>query len=44
VKWCEIYVKFIFVLRLWMEVKSDRRSEFSILGNWKTEAIWKTRF
>jgi len=33
-------VKYIFVLRLQMKVKSDHRSKFSNLSNWKEEA-WK---
>ena len=37
---CEMYVKFIFVLQLSMKVKSDHRSKFSNLSNWKEEA-WK---
>ena len=34
-KQCEIYMKSIFVLRLQMKVKSDHRSKFSYLSNWK---------
>ena len=30
-----LYMKFIFVLRLLMKVKSDHRSKFSNLSNWK---------
>ena len=38
VKWCEMYMKFIFVLRLSMKVKNDHRTKFSNLSNWKEEA------
>ena len=33
-------MKFVFVLRLYMKVKSDHRSKFSNLSNWK-EGAWK---
>ena len=31
-------MKFVFVLRLYMKVKSDHRSKFSNLSNWKEGA------
>ena len=30
--------KFVFEMRLLMEVKNDHRSKFSSLNNWKEEA------
>ena len=36
---CEIYMKFVFVLRLLMEVKGDHRSKFHIYSHHYTQLV-----